>query len=177
MGGRVEPQIRQTSGDRIVFFGRSNRFLIAFQLLFDWVVTSDHARLLVAINCAGRVTGLSGSRSLSFFCLAKNRLGRFPDIYIQQLVCSSFFSRVFFKSHVRTLSGRFYNRIFKRGGNDQAGRIISTSQLNVLLRLHRKPINVVVCHDPSGKSHLGRGLALRCFQRLSFPNIATQRCR
>ena len=169
LGGRVEPQIRQTSGDRIVVVGRSNRFSIGLGppiMRVFWV----------AINCSGGVTGLSGSRSLSFF-LAKNRLRRFPDIYIQKFARASFLSRVFFKSHVRTLSGRFCNRIFKRGGNDQAGRIISTSQLNVLLRLHRKPINVVVCHDPSGKSHLGRGLALRCFQRLSFPNIATQRCR
>jgi len=46
-----------------------------------------------------------------------------------------------------------------------------------LLCLHPEPINVVVYHDPSGRSHLGIGLALRCFQRLSFPNIATQRCR
>jgi len=42
--------------------------------------------------------------------------------------------------------------------------------------LHPEPINVVVYHDPSGRTHLGTGLALRCFQRLSFPNIATQHC-
>jgi hypothetical protein len=36
---------------------------------------------------------------------------------------------------------------------------------------------VVVCHDPSGRINLGRGLALRCFQRLSFPDIAAQHCR
>ena len=30
---------------------------------------------------------------------------------------------------------------------------------------------------PSWKSNLGRGLALRCFQRLSFPYLATRRCR
>jgi hypothetical protein len=60
---------------------------------------------------------------------------------------------------------------------DQAERVISTPELNTLLCLHPEPINVVVYHDPSGRSHLGTGLALRCFQRLSFPNIATQRCR
>src|SRR5205807_8100706 len=60
---------------------------------------------------------------------------------------------------------------------DQAERVISTPELNTLLCLHPEPINVVVYHDPSGRSHLGIGLALRCFQRLSFPNIATQRCR
>src|SRR5215211_4836985 len=61
--------------------------------------------------------------------------------------------------------------------NDQAERVISTPELNTLLCLHPEPINVVVYHDPSGRSHLGIGLALRCFQRLSFPNIATQHCR
>ena len=29
---------------------------------------------------------------------------------------------------------------------------------------------------PEGNSHLGVGFPLRCFQRLSLPNIATQRC-
>lgn len=28
----------------------------------------------------------------------------------------------------------------------------------------------------NGKSHLRVGFTLRCFQRLSLPNIATQRC-
>ena len=60
---------------------------------------------------------------------------------------------------------------------DQAERVISTPELNTLLCLHPEPINVVVYHDPSGRSHLGIGLTLRCFQRLSFPNIATQHCR
>ncbi len=53
---------------------------------------------------------------------------------------------------------------------------ISIAELNTLLRLYPRPINVVVYHDSSGRVHLGRGLALRCFQRLSFPNIATQQC-
>ena len=65
----------------------------------------------------------------------------------------------------------------KNKENDQAKRVISATELNTLLRLHPWSINVVVYHDPSGRSHLGRGLALRCFQRLSFPNIATQQCR
>src|SRR5207249_10714379 len=60
--------------------------------------------------------------------------------------------------------------------NDQAERVISTPELNMLPCLHPEPINVVVYHDPSGRTHLGTGLALRCFQRLSFPNIATQHC-
>jgi len=55
--------------------------------------------------------------------------------------------------------------------------VISTTELHALLRLHPWPIDVVVYHDPSGRTHLGRGLALRCFQRLSCPDIATRRCR
>ena len=35
---------------------------------------------------------------------------------------------------------------------DQAARAISTGQLNALPRFHIRPINVVVCHDPSGGS-------------------------
>ena len=54
----------------------------------------------------------------------------------------------------------------------QAERAISTGQLNILLCLHIRPINVVVFHGPSegmnlGKSHLEEGFALICIQRLS----------
>ena len=62
----------------------------------------------------------------------------------------------------------------------QAERAISTGKLNVLLRLHIRPINVVVFHGPSylsiGRSHLEEGFALICFQRLSRPKFATQLC-
>ena len=55
----------------------------------------------------------------------------------------------------------------------QAERAISTGQLNALLRLHIRPINVVVFDGPSegvvplGRSHLEEGFALICIQRLS----------
>src|SRR5262245_58683698 len=70
-----------------------------------------------------------------------------------------------------------FSLAFREGGIDQAGRVISTIKLNALLRFYPWPINVVVYHDSSGKVNLGRGLALRCFQRLSLPNIAAQHCR
>ena len=35
-------------------------------------------------------------------------------------------------------------------GSDQAYRAISTGQLNALLRLHLRPIDVVVYHGPQG---------------------------
>lgn len=63
----------------------------------------------------------------------------------------------------------------------QVTRPISTGQLNTLLCLHTQPINVVVYDGPSGalrpvRSHLGASFPLRCFQRLSFPCLATRPC-
>ena len=58
-------------------------------------------------------------------------------------------------------------------------RPISIGQLHILLCLHLRPINVVVSHEPYPKgrrSSLAAGFALRCFQRLSRPYVATQRC-
>ena len=63
----------------------------------------------------------------------------------------------------------------------QASRPISTRQLKPLLALHTGPINVVVYHGSlgrlsCGRHHLEAGFTLRCFQRLSLPNVATQLC-
>ena len=55
-------------------------------------------------------------------------------------------------------------------------RIISTPWLKGLLPFHRAPINVVISHDPITIPNLGVGFPLRCFQRLSVPDIATGRC-
>jgi hypothetical protein len=41
--------------------------------------------------------------------------------------------------------------------------------------LHNRPIDVVVSNDLI-RIRLGDGLALRCFQRLSVPHLATQQC-
>ena len=62
------------------------------------------------------------------------------------------------------------------GRKYQNKRMISSAKLNTLLCLYPHPINVVVFDDPSGKTHLGSSLALRCFQRLSIPYVAAQRC-
>ena len=70
--------------------------------------------------------------------------------------------------------GRLETSDFER---NQAERMISTGKLHALPHFHFRPIDVVVFHDPSGKTHLGRSLALRCFQRLSRPHIATRPCR
>ena len=66
-------------------------------------------------------------------------------------------------------------------GGSQATRSISTGQLSALPRVHFPPIELVIFQRPSGgkprEIGLGRGFPLRCFQRLSLPNIATRRCR
>ncbi len=56
-------------------------------------------------------------------------------------------------------------------------RGISTPRLNTLLCFHLVPINVVISHGPQTIPYLGVGFPLRCFQRLSDPDIATGRCR
>ena len=69
----------------------------------------------------------------------------------------------------------------KNGIYGQAARPISTGKLNPFLGLHLRPINLVIFEGPLGGLRHGRpdlevGFPLRCFQRLSRPNIATQRC-
>ena len=60
---------------------------------------------------------------------------------------------------------------------DQANRAIRTGRLNALLRVHPRPINVVVFHGSQARPGLEGGFPLRCLQRLSRPHIATRRCR
>ena len=61
--------------------------------------------------------------------------------------------------------------------SDQVDRAIRTGKLNALLRLHTRPINVVVYHGSQGSSRFEVGFPLRCLQRLSRPHIATLLCR
>jgi len=57
---------------------------------------------------------------------------------------------------------------------------VSTGQLRPSLALHLRPINHLVWMGALSQREwnpdLGVGFPLRCLQRLSFPNIATQRC-
>ena len=55
-------------------------------------------------------------------------------------------------------------------------RPISTAQLNTLLCLHLRPINLLVSKGSIWRPRLEDGFVLRCLQRLSRPNLATQRC-
>ena len=56
-------------------------------------------------------------------------------------------------------------------------RTISTGKLHALLHFHTQPIDVVVFHGSQGKPGFEAGFPLRCFQRLSFPHLATRLCR
>ncbi|RMD66235.1 hypothetical protein D6833_01740 [Candidatus Parcubacteria bacterium] len=47
--------------------------------------------------------------------------------------------------------------------------------MNTLPCLHLRPINLLVS-EGSEKPRLGVSFALRCLQRLSLPDLATQRC-
>ena len=59
---------------------------------------------------------------------------------------------------------------------------VSTSQLRMLPCVHVWPINPMVWWGDSshskvwGNPYLGEGFPLRCFQRLSYPNVANQQC-
>lgn len=53
---------------------------------------------------------------------------------------------------------------------------ISTSRLHTLRCFHVWPINPIVFRGPQMKPHLKTGFPLRCFQRLSLPYVANQRC-
>ncbi len=61
-------------------------------------------------------------------------------------------------------------------------RLISTARLNSSRSLYLQPINVVIFYESylrpksEGKPNLEVSFALRCFQRLSQPHVATQRC-
>lgn len=78
--------------------------------------------------------------------------------------------------HREPLSGRKHQQNVMLSSH----RLISTSQLHTLPCFHIWPINPVVwlgaSHPKVWKSHLEAGFPLRCFQRLSIPNVANQRC-
>ena len=70
----------------------------------------------------------------------------------------------------------YHLHLIRRIPAGQAERLISTGQLHALPHFHIQPINVVVFNVPSGNSSLEGGFPLRCFQRLSLPDLATRLC-
>jgi len=60
-------------------------------------------------------------------------------------------------------------------------RPVSTGQLSASRRLHFRPINPVIWLGAlptrgGGRPNLEAGFPLRCFQRLSLPDVANQPC-
>ena len=60
-------------------------------------------------------------------------------------------------------------------------RPVSTGQLHTLRCFHFRPINPLVWagalpHRVGERPHLEASFPLRCFQRLSLPNVANQQC-
>src|SRR5215510_12178135 len=58
---------------------------------------------------------------------------------------------------------------------------MSTGRHHTLPRFHLRPINPIVSWGPyppesGGRTHREEGFPLRCFQRLSRPNVANQPC-
>ncbi len=91
--------------------------------------------------------------------------------------CQKLLLRPFRYKHIKT-----FNHLCQNCG--QTSRPISTRKLNISLCLHIGPINLVIykgslvpVFPPEGISNLEVGFPLRCFQRLSIPNLATQQCR
>jgi hypothetical protein len=88
-----------------------------------------------------------------------------------------------FPSFLRFLASRCPDgkRSNAKERHNQSPRSLSTGKLHTSLHVHPPPINPVVCRGPyqitCGGSHLGARFTLRCFQRLSLPDVATQRLR
>ena len=105
--------------------------------------------------------------------------------YVSQISSSFFGTSVSWSSFHSKMSSLFNTFkteqcIFSLAWNHWSSvRPISIGQLHALLHFHLRPIYVVVSHGSylfRGKSLLVGGFALRCFQRLSRPYVATQRC-
>ncbi len=74
------------------------------------------------------------------------------------------------------LCNSFFQPLLPGGWPRERVRAISNARLCALLRLHLRPIYVVVCDGPMGRSYLGEGFVLRCFQHLSWPDADTRLC-
>jgi hypothetical protein len=122
-----------------------------------------------------------GAERLSF--RVRNGTGRFPLAMAAETLLmfqSSQREKIYVLLCSRPYIGNHSVDASTRNGVLSSHRLISTSQLHALLRFHIWPINPVVwlgaSHPKVWKSHLEAGFPLRCFQRLSIPNVANQRC-
>ena len=89
-------------------------------------------------------------------------------------VCDPFFRAY---AHLKSLQlFRHMRQWASSNEGNQANRAISTGKLHTSLRVHTRPINVVVFHGSQGRNGFEVGFPLRCIQRLSRPYIATLHC-
>ncbi len=124
-----------------------------------------------------------GAEGLSF--RVRNGAGRFPFAMTAETLWRCI--GCLFPDRISG-TGQWTRRLLLLPPTPQAGwgcvssyRLISTSQLHALLHFHIWPINPVVYWEPlracaPWKPHLETCFPLRCFQRLSLPNVANQRC-
>ena len=138
---------------------------------------------------AGQMSAPRWERSPIVYMLQSTRQPQaLPWMGARLLTASTFSRRDSNRPVHRTEAGRFARRpnspelgVAENIGG-QAARPISTGKLRALPHFHIRPINHVVYVGSSGALRLGTpnlegGFPLRCFQRLSLPNIATRRCR
>ena len=95
--------------------------------------------------------------------IARSRTGKLPRSLVPKDQCLGFPFR-----HPPIME--------EKGKGDQVFRLVSTGQLNTSPCLHLRPINLVVFKVSHGIARFGTGFALRCFQRLSIPYLATLLC-
>jgi hypothetical protein len=79
--------------------------------------------------------------------------------------------------HGTTLLPSGARRLRRRRESGQADRPISTGPLSALRHVHARPITLWSSRGLIGRTRFGVGFTLICFQRFSFPDIATRRCR
>ena len=128
-----------------------------------------------------------GAEGLSF--RVRDETGRFPfamaaeTLWRYRPVCPlgrSTVSRELHSGRVASLSAPPKPAERKAKKIVASPRPISTGRLHALPHFHLRPINPVVCRGPysitDGKPNLEASFPLRCFQRLSLPNVANQQC-
>ena len=145
--------------------------------------TALNGRVRDGIGCIARAMTTKPKKMLRAACCGGGRgfwPAVFPDDPVSDSVTSGGLLRLY-PSRVLLLTffqaGRCFRFSLAVTGSNQAYRAISTSQLNALPHLHLWPIDVVVFHGSQGRPCFEGGFPLRCLQRLSCPNIATQHYR
>ena len=122
------------------------------------------------------VTTWSAHRRRRFLCATLPLVPDKPDIHIEHLIQN--------RNHIQTETSNIIPSglcrlvmLLRSTTLKRSSRPISNHQLNTLLHLHLGPIYLVVfkgSYACAWISHLEGGFTLRCLQRLSLPDTATQ---